>query len=100
MTPHGDYAKELELYVDDAGVDARTVLWWATGNGAECMGMGEELGAIAEGRLADLIVVNGDPLSDIAVLSDPDNIRLVMKDGRVIKETSPAAPASRLRAAK
>jgi imidazolonepropionase-like amidohydrolase len=101
MTPHGDYAKELELYVNDAGIDARTVLRWAIVHGTECMGMGEQLGRIEEGRLADVVAVHGDPSRDISILASPDNIRLVMKDGKLIREVLPPAPgASRLRAAR
>jgi hypothetical protein len=70
MLPHGSYAKELEFYVKDLGVPPLDVLRWATRHGAEAMGRGDELGRIAPGRLADLIVVAGDPSSDIAVLQD------------------------------
>ena len=45
------------------------------------------LGVIEEGAYADLLIVDGNPLEEIAVLGDPDNIRLIMKDGRVYKNT-------------
>jgi imidazolonepropionase-like amidohydrolase len=99
MTPHGDYAKELELYVNDAGIDARAVLRWATVHAAECMGRGADLGAIAAGRLADFVAIDGDPTRDISVLADPDNVRFVVKDGKIVKDAGPARSASRLRAA-
>jgi imidazolonepropionase-like amidohydrolase len=85
MTPHGDYNKELELYVD-VGVPALDVIRWATKYGPEFMGMGDELGSIEEGKLADMIVVNGDPSQDIRVLGPVDNIRLVMKGGDILKD--------------
>jgi imidazolonepropionase-like amidohydrolase len=78
---HGDYSKELELYVTHAGVDPLDVLRWATRNGAEMLGMGDQLGTVEVGKLADLLVVDGDPSTDITVLQDRANIRLVMKDG-------------------
>src|SRR5262249_7283592 len=57
--PHGLYARELELYVREAGIASLDVLRWATRNGAELMRRGEELGTIAAGKLADLLVVDG-----------------------------------------
>jgi imidazolonepropionase-like amidohydrolase len=47
--------------------------------------MGEEIGTIEEGKLADLLVVEGNPLEDIAVLQDPENLKLVMKGGWAAK---------------
>jgi len=49
------------------------------------MGRGEELGQLRAGFLADLIVVDGDPLEDIAVLQDRERINLVMKDGQIFR---------------
>ncbi|MEP6659262.1 MAG: amidohydrolase family protein [Acidimicrobiales bacterium] len=46
-------------------------------------GRGDELGQLRPGWLADLIVVDGDPLADIAVLQDRDRMDLVMKDGQI-----------------
>ncbi len=84
MLPHGSYAAELEFYVKDIGIAPLDVLRWATRHGAEAMGRGDELGAIAPGRLADLVIVDGDPSIDIAVLRDPDKIRAVAKGGRLV----------------
>ncbi len=86
MTPHGDYNKEMQLYVEDVGIKPLDVLRWATLHGTECMGLGSELGTIAEGKLADLVIVNGDPSEDIGVLGDPANIQAVMRDGTFVKE--------------
>jgi imidazolonepropionase-like amidohydrolase len=79
LMPHGDYVSELELYVKQLGVPACDVLDWATVNGAYAMGLGEELGRVEKGRLADLVVVDGDPLTDIGVLRTP---LAVLKEGR------------------
>jgi imidazolonepropionase-like amidohydrolase len=55
----------------------------ATGWAAECCGKEAELGTIERGKLADLVVVKGDPLADISILRDPGNIALVIKDGAI-----------------
>ena len=83
---HGRYAEELEVYVRDAGVPALEVLRWATKHGAELMGRADELGTIAEGKLADVLVVDGDPLEDIAVLQDRDHLLAIVKDGVLEKD--------------
>jgi imidazolonepropionase-like amidohydrolase len=84
VMPHGDYAKELEAYVKGAGIPALEVLTWATRNGAELLGMGDDLGTIESGKLADLLVVNGDPVKDIGVLADRANLDVVMKGGKFV----------------
>ncbi len=82
---HGDYAKELEAYVNGAGIPALEVIGWATRNGAEMLGMKDDLGTIEAGKLADLLVVNGDPVKDITVLQDRANLEVVMKDGSFVE---------------
>ena len=62
------------------------VIRWATRNGFELMGRGHELGSVREGYLADLVVVDGDPLSDIGVLQDPARLLAVMKGGTLVKD--------------
>ena len=83
--PHGDYAKELEAYVKGAGIPAIDVLQWATKNGAELLGMKDDLGTIEAGKLADLLVVNGDPSADITILQDRKNLHVVMKGGQFVE---------------
>jgi imidazolonepropionase-like amidohydrolase len=82
---HGDYAKELEAYVKGAGIPALDVIGWATRNGAEMLGMKDDLGTIESGKLADLLVVNGDPVKDITVLQDRANLDVIMKSGKFIE---------------
>lgn len=86
LMPHGDYASELVLYTKQLGIPAIDVLRWATKNGAELMGLGNELGTIESGKLADLLVVDGDPISDIGVLADPARMPAIMKDGRFVRD--------------
>ncbi|MFD4143471.1 amidohydrolase family protein [Streptomyces sp. NPDC058572] len=89
-TPHGSYAKELELYVTMAGIPAPTVLTWATANGARLAGRGDEAGTVQSGRLADLVVTEGDPAEDITVLSRPDTIEMVLLGGRTVAGSADA----------
>lgn len=91
--PHGTYGEELGFYVNSIGIPARDVLRWATVNGAELMGRGHELGVIKPGYLADLIVLDGDPLSDIELLKDPGRILAVMKGGRFYKDEMAGLPS-------
>jgi imidazolonepropionase-like amidohydrolase len=84
MMPHGDYVSEYEIYTETLGIPPLVVLQWATRNGAEAMGRGDELGTVEVGKLADLLVVDGDPSTDIGVLRD--GIRLVMLDGEVVRD--------------
>ena len=91
MMPHGDYASEMQAYVD-YGTPALEVMQWGTRNGARAMKRhGEELGEIVEGKLADLIVVKGDPTEDVQVFRDPTNVELVLKDGVALKDLLAAA---------
>jgi len=63
--------------------------------GAECMGLGNDVGMLAEGRLADLLVVDGDPLADVHLLQDRSRLRLIMKDGSIIKNSlMPESPVT------
>lgn len=81
IMPHGDYIPEMELYVKRLGLAPLEVIRWATLHGAELMGLGEEAGLIEAGRLADLVIVNGDPTIDIGCLADRENLRAVLLGG-------------------
>lgn len=87
----GCAAKELELYVMH-GMSPMEAIDTATRNAAQALGLGAELGALEAGKIADVIAVRGDPLSDIRVLQDPANIALVMKEGRVYVDRFAATP--------
>jgi imidazolonepropionase-like amidohydrolase len=92
---HGTYAEELILYVEEIGIPALDVIRWATRHGAEAMGMGEQIGTIEPGKLADLIVVDGDPSRDIKVLRDRANLLAIFLGGEPIKdELSQISPFS------
>ena len=81
--PHGGYAAELEAYVDDAGLAPLEVLRWATKHGAELLGHGDRVGTVEPGKLADLLVVDGDPSVDVTVLQDPARLTAVLVGGVV-----------------
>lgn len=83
---HGTYAEELILYVEDAGIPALDVIRWATRHGAEAMGLGDETGTIEPGKLADLLVVDGDPSSDITILRERANLLAILLGGVAIKD--------------
>jgi len=78
----GNNAAELEIYVD-LGMTEVEALATATINAAEAIGLGDEIGTLEPGKRADLLVVDGDPLSDIAVLQDKTNVHVVMQDGTI-----------------
>ncbi len=87
--PHGRNAWEFELFQHKFGFEPAQILAAATRDGASLMGMGDELGLIKPGYLADLLLVDGDPLSDITLFQDKDNLRLIMQNGEFYKR--PAA---------
>jgi imidazolonepropionase-like amidohydrolase len=94
--PHGDYAVELEFYVKYVGISPLDVIRWATRNGAGLLGMGDELGTIEAGTIADLLVVNGDPIRDIGVLKDRTRLDIIMKGGEFIESRLVPAPVSKV----
>jgi imidazolonepropionase-like amidohydrolase len=83
---HGAYNEELALYVNQIGIPALDVIRWATKHGAEAMGLGDQTGSIEAGKLADLLVVDGDPLADITVLGDRSKLLAILVGGAAIKD--------------
>lgn len=83
---HGTYGREFRLYVEDAGIPALDVIRWATVHGAAAMGLESECGRIRAGMLADFLVVDGDPLSDLDLLADPTRMLAIFKGGSAHKD--------------
>ncbi len=81
--PHGDYAKEISFFVNYVGFTPLEAIRSATQRGAEIMGRADEFGTVAHGKLADLLIVDGDPLADIRVLEDRSRFIAVMQGGLV-----------------
>lgn len=76
--------RELELMVE-AGLSPMEAIVAGTKTAAECLGKGEELGTIEEGKLADIIIIAGNPLANI---SETRNVEVVIKDGVVLDRES------------
>ena len=91
--PHGTYAKELTFFVKHVGFTPLEVIRCATQTGAEIMGRGDEFGTLDAGKLADVLVVDGDVVGDISLLEDRRSFVAVMQAG-VIK-SGQASPGAR-----
>ena len=79
--PHGTYAKELTFFVKHVGLSALEVLTCATRTGAEIMGRTSEFGTLEPGKWADVLVVDGDVLTDISLLEARERFLAVMQGG-------------------
>ena len=91
--PHGDYAQELVCYAEHASISPLELIKWSTLYGGEMTGSAD-LGTIAPGKVADLLIVNDDPSADIAVLAHPENIQAVVKGGELVSGALPEALAA------
>ncbi len=81
---HGNNAVELDMLVG-AGMTPMEAIVAGTRDAAACCGLDRDLGSLEPGKLADLIVVDGNPLEDITVLQERGRIRLVMKGGQIYR---------------
>lgn len=91
--PHGANARELQ-YLVEAGLTPLEAIQAATGTAALALRKEASLGALSPGRVADLVVLDGDPLADIRLLQDRARIRIVLQGGRLVAGTL-AGPAAR-----
>jgi imidazolonepropionase-like amidohydrolase len=82
---HGENLKELELLVG-IGLSPMEAIVSATRTAGETLGLRDQIGTIEKGKMADLIVVEGDPLKDITILQKKEKIVAVMKDGTFFKK--------------
>jgi imidazolonepropionase-like amidohydrolase len=85
QTPQGTNARDIEHFVKLFGYSPAEALACATRYGAELMGLGGELGQVREGFLADLLLVDGDPLADVAILQRQDRLAAILQNGVLYK---------------
>ncbi len=90
--PHGDYAKELTFFVEFVGFTPLDTIRCATLNGAKILGRSDEIGTLEAGKLADILVVDGDVAADISILEDRSRISVFQ--GGVLKVDRLARSAS------
>ena len=86
ITPMGQNARDIAHFVKYFGYSPAEALRCATRTGASLMGHDGELGVIREGALADLLLVDGNPLADQSVLVGPDHFAMIMKDGALYRD--------------
>jgi imidazolonepropionase-like amidohydrolase len=85
FTRHGElHAKELEIFVKHGGYTPMEAIVAATRDNAYAVGLEGQLGELAPGKLADMIVLNKDPIADITVLQGGKHLSWVIKDGKIV----------------
>jgi imidazolonepropionase-like amidohydrolase len=94
LLPMGENANELIIQAQ-LGRSSMDVLVSATKINSEVLGMEKELGTLEAGKLADIILVNGDPLADITVLRDRSNILSIYKGGERVPRLDPSVKLAR-----
>lgn len=90
ISAHGRNLAELRHLVE-LGMSPMDAIRTATSNSARLLGVDDRLGTLRPGMFADLVVCAGDPLQDIGVLAEPENIVVVAQQGVVRKITAPAS---------
>lgn len=84
---HGDNAIELPLMVN-AGLTPMQAIVASTSNAARALGLESEIGTIEVGKRADLLILDGDPLQDIGIVTRNECIRMVVQDGNVVVKST------------
>jgi imidazolonepropionase-like amidohydrolase len=90
---NGTNARDVGFFVQYFGYTPAEALRCATRNGGLMMGsaINDKLGEVKDGYLADLLLVDGDPLSDLSLLTKPERLVMIMKGGEIYKNTSGVA---------
>lgn len=81
---HGDNLQELKLLVQHSGFSSLEAIEAGTRVSARVLGLEKDLGTIEEGKLADLVALDGNPLDDIEILLQQPSARLVVQGGRIV----------------
>ena len=84
MLLHGENAMELEFMVE-MGMKNRDAIHASTASAAALMRL-KDHGRLADGMMADILVVNGDPMADIKMVARKENHRLVIKRGQIARD--------------
>ena len=85
-TPYLENGREFEA-MTRAGMTPMEAVRAGTINAAAVMGMEDSIGSLTAGKLADIVIVDGNPLEDIFCLTHADHVKLVIKDGKIEKNT-------------
>ncbi len=83
--PHGGNARELALMVEHGGMTPMQAIVASTRSAAELLRLDDRVGTLAPGKLADLLVVTGDPLEDVGLLAEPERLALIVKGGECVR---------------
>jgi imidazolonepropionase-like amidohydrolase len=90
---HGRWhGKEAELFVKEVGMTPMEAILANTSGNAWLLNLDGEVGVVAPGKLADIVVWDSDPLADITVLQRPSEISLIVKDGRIVEREGGGLP--------
>jgi cytosine/adenosine deaminase-related metal-dependent hydrolase len=79
----------MEVFVQELGLSPLEAITCATRNGARAVRLEGRLGVVAEGYLADVLVVDGDPSADVRILQDRSRLRAVISRGRAVDLAAP-----------
>lgn len=82
---HGGNARELGLMVEHGGMTPMQAIVASTQTAAELLRLDDQMGTVAPGKLADLLVVDGDPLANVRVLEDRNRLALILKGGSPVR---------------
>ena len=85
VVPHGLNLEELG-FLHDMGMSPEEAIMAGTKNAAECLKIDDKVGTIEKGKLADIIICKKDPIAHIKSLGNSDNVVLVMKEGKIVKD--------------
>ena len=91
QSPQGDNARDLKHFVDLLGFSPSEALQCGTRIGGQVMGLGNELGQLRKAIIADLLLVDGDPLEDLDLVVHEKNLHVIMKEGSLYKDHSESA---------